>query len=107
MFRARLLKKTFHYLWRDVSDFTINMVLPILFWLGVVFIGIIVCVPVSYGVSMLLGIGVKSELNLIIIVVCGFLYYLLCLWIYNAYELAQKEIYNENRELVDNIKEPK
>ena len=108
MTRARLFKKTCHYLWRDISDFTKEIIIPGLGWLVVIVIGLLFSVTIGYVLSETLGISEDhGELGIVIIVAAGFLYYGICLWIHNAYELAQKAIYNENKELVDNIKDSK
>lgn len=108
MTRARLLKKTCHFLWRDISEITREIVVPGLLWLVVILVGLIFSVAIGYPLSVLFGVTEEhQELGLAFVIGAGFLYYGICHWLYSAYEKAQKAIYNENKELVDNIKDPK
>lgn len=105
MFRARLLKKTFHYLWLDISAFTRELIIPGLLWVVVILIGIIFAGTIAYFAVGLLDIPEKhSELAVIPLVVAGVLYWGICTWIKGAYDKAQKAIYNENSDTMNALK---
>ena len=108
MVRARLLKKTFYYLWRDLQDIAEGIVIPVLAWLVIVFVGLILSATSTYFITNALEISDPDHiLPLVIMVAHGFGYWGVCSWIHGAYQKAQQTIHNENNELVSNIKDPK
>lgn len=105
MFRARLLRKTFHYLWLDISAFTRELIIPGLLWVIVILVGLTFSATIAYFTAGLLDIPEEhSELAVILLIVAGFLYWGICSWIKGAYDKAQLAIHNENMETMNTIR---
>lgn len=109
MGRARIFKKTLHYLWRDVRDFSIGIIIPAIAGVALFVLGMFLA---AFGARSTVEVleatpGDAGPLIIIPFIIYGALYYGVCQWIYTAYGKAQQAIYNENKELVNSIKDPK